>query len=213
MQMESPARIVVPDRGKSKSLLGLVAAFGIHTVAVYVSAVHLSPWLVYHWFGWVAPILQTSTSIPETDWYLQHLEMVTIAPALILGYLNVTLFSRPTIRSYIGGSRSDSVAAWAWAVPTLVLGCKMLLYHAPSSVLYGSSMSAVKYFFDIQKVMPTRTNFLTSDPGRVLAQMTVTAPFYAGIAYSLGALALKHRLLTKLRTSETHDEPTTAPES
>jgi hypothetical protein len=42
--------------------------------------------------------------------------------------------------------------------------------------------------------------------------MSVTAPFYAGIAYSLGALASKHRVLTKLFTFEKHDDMTTAPE-
>src|SRR6267142_2175461 len=131
--MASPAPIVVPDDRKSNSLLGLAAAFGIHTVVVYTSAVHLSPWLVFHWFGWIAPILQISISVPATDWYLQHLEIVTIVPAVILGYLNVTRFFPVTIRSYIGEVPSDSIAPWAWGVPALVLTCKMLLYHAPSS--------------------------------------------------------------------------------
>jgi hypothetical protein len=55
-------------------------------------------------------------------------------------------------------------------------------------------------------------NPLASDPVRVLAQMTITAPFYAGIAYSLGALASKHQLLTKLFTFEKHDETTISQE-
>jgi len=183
---------------------GSLVALGIHTFVVYACALHLSPWLVYHWFGWVAPMLQISSSTPATDWYLQHLEMMTIVPALVLGHVNVIRFFHPTIRSYFG---SGSAAAWAWAVPVIVLGYKMLLYDASSSVLYGTSMSAIGYFLDIQKVMPTRSNFLTSDPIRVLAQMTVTAPFYAGIAYSLGGLASKHRLLAKFFTSERRDEP------
>ena len=211
--MASPAPIVVPDDRKSNSLLGLAAAFGIHTVVVYTSAVQLSPWLVFHWFGWVAPILQISINVPATDWYLQHLEIVSIVPAVILGYLNVTRFFPVTIRSYIGEVPSDSIALWAWCVPALVLSCKMLLYHAPSSVLYGTSMSAIKYFLDVQKSMPTMSNPFASDPIRVLEQMTVTAPFYAGIAYSFGALASKHQLLTKLLTPEKHEEPTTAPDS
>jgi hypothetical protein len=211
--MASPSPIAVPVDEKSKSLLGRVAAFGLHTVVVYTSAVHLSPWMVFHWFGWVAPILQMSIGMPATDWYLQHLETVTVVPAVILGYFNVTRFFPLTIRNYIGEGPFDSVAVWAWSVPALVLGCKMLLYHAPSSVLYATSMSAIKYFLDIQKVMPTMSNPFASDPVRVLEQMTVTAPFYAGIAYSLGALVSKHRLLIKLFASEKPDEPTTGPES
>jgi hypothetical protein len=216
--MALPTPIAVPDDEKSKSLLGRVVAFGLHTVVVYTSAVHLSPWMVFHWFGWVAPILQISIGMPATDWYLQHLETVTVVPAVILGYFNVTRFFPLTIRNYIGEVPFDSVAVWAWSVPALVLGCKMLLYHAPSSVLYATSlyatsMSAIKYFLDIQKVMPTTSNPFASDPVRVLEQMTVTAPFYAGITYSLGALVSKHRLLIKLFASEKPDEPTTAPES
>ncbi len=212
MQMASPAPVAVSDAGRSKSLLGLIAAFGIHTVIVYMSAVFLSPWLVGHWFGWVAPILRISIGIPAADWYLQHLEIVTVIPALILGYVNVTRFFPATVRSYIGERRSESVAVWAWTFPVFVLGCKMLLYQAPSSVLYGTSMSAIKYFFDIQTVMPTIRGFRGSDPVRVLAQMDVTAPFYAGFAYGLGALVSKHRLLTKVFTFEKQDEPTDAPE-
>jgi hypothetical protein len=211
--MASPAPIVVSEDGTSKSLLGLIPAFGIHTVIVCTSGVHLSPWLVYHWFGWVAPILKISVSMPATDWYLQHLEIVTIVPAVVLGYLTVTRFFPDAIRSYIGEGGRASVAPWAWGVPVLVLVCKMLLYHAPSSVLYSTSMSAIKYFFDIQEVMPTMSNLFASDSIRVVEQMTVTAPFYAGIAYSLGALGSKHQLLKKLFTAEKHDEPPTSPES
>jgi hypothetical protein len=210
--MESPTPVVVRDGEKSKSLVGFLAALSLHTVIVYESAIHLSPWSVYHWFGWVAPALQTPIDMPATDWYLQHLEIVTITPALILGYFNVTRFFPPTIRSYIRERPSVSVAVWAWAVPTAVLGYKMLLYHAPSSVLYHSSMSAIKYFFDIQKVMPTASDFRGSDPIQVLAQMTVTAPFYAGVAYTLGALASKNQLLTRFFTFEKHGEPLRPPD-
>jgi hypothetical protein len=187
--------------------VGSLVAFGIHTLFVYACAVHLSPWLVYHWFGWVAPILRISISIPATDWYLQHLESVTIIPAALVGCINAS-FVPFTIRNLIRKgqdgpclqqqTRGDSMAMWAWVIPSLFLGYKMLLYHVPSSVLYPNSMSATNYFFDIQKVMPTRENLFTIDPVRVLTQMTVTAPFYSGVAYGLGAWASKYQLLAKL---------------
>jgi hypothetical protein len=62
-------------------------------------------------------------------------------------------------------------------------------------------MTAVKYFFDIQKTAPTWANPFASDPVRVVAQMFVTAPF-AGVAYSARALLSKHEVLTKLFTFE-----------
>jgi hypothetical protein len=210
--MASPSPVVVQDSGLSR-LLGRAAAFGIHTLIVYGCAVHLSPWLVFHWFSLVAPILQISINMPATDWYLQHLELVTIVPAVVLGYLNVTRLLPPVIRRLVGEGNLGSVAVWAWVVPTLVLAYRMILYHhPPSSVLFDNSVSAIKYFFDIQKVMPTMRNLLASDPIRVLAQMLVTTSFYAGVAYSLGALASKHGLLTKLFAFEKHDEPPTSQE-
>jgi hypothetical protein len=51
-----------------------------------------------------------------------------------------------------------------------------------------------------------RRHFEWSDP--VWAQFSVTAPFCAGVAYSLGALASKHQVLTKPFTFERHEETT-----
>jgi hypothetical protein len=106
----------------------------------------------------------------------------------------------------IWDARFDSAINWAWSIPTLILLYRMSQYHAPTSVLFGSSMTAVKYFFDIQKTAPIWANPFASDPVRVVAQMFVTAPFYAGVAYSAGALLSKHGVLTKLFTFEKHEE-------
>ncbi len=199
--MASPQPIAI----EKKSLLGYVAAFMLHTYLAYTCAMHLSEWLVFHWFGWVMPILHVSTSTPATNWYLQHFELMTILPALVMGYLNVARVLPNTIRNFMHEGH-HSIATLAWIFPALVLLYRMLEYHAPSSVLYGSSMTAVKYFFDIVKVMPTLQNPLASDPIRMWAQMSVTAPFYAGVAYSVGALASKHKILAKLLTFEKHED-------
>jgi hypothetical protein len=208
MVMESHEPIVIPRTFP----LGYVAAFILHTFVVYLCAMHLSQWLVFPWFGWIAPRLQMSISIPAADWYLQHFELVTTLPALVVGYLDVARFLPPTVLISLHEERSGSIAPWVWSVPTIVLLYRMLIFHAPSSVLVGASMTALKYFFDIRKVMPTWANPLASDPVRVWAQMSITGPFYAGLAYSLGALASKHQLLTKLVTFEKHEEAATPQE-
>jgi hypothetical protein len=205
LDMASPTPIMVPS--SRKPFVGGIAAFALHTIIAYTCALHLSQWLVFHWFGWIAPILKISISMPATDWYLQHFEVLTVIPGLVAGYINVARFALPTLRNYLHEGR-DSIAIWAWTIPTVVLLYRMLIYRAPSSVLFGSSMTATKYFFDIQKVMPTFANPLASDPVRVWAQMSVTAPFYAGVAYSLGALSSQHALLSKLFKFEQHEEPT-----
>ncbi|MBZ5655580.1 MAG: hypothetical protein LAO56_09920 [Acidobacteriia bacterium] len=203
--MVSPEPIAIEKR----SLLGYVASFILHTYIAYICALDLSPQLVFHWFGWIAPILQISISIPATDWYLQHFELTTILPALVVGYVNVVRFFPATVRSYLHEGESGSIAGWAWILLTVRLLYKMLMYHAPSSVLIGTSVTTIGYFFDIQKVMPTFADPLASDPVRVWAQMSITAPFYAGVSYSLGALASKRQLLTKFFTFEKHGETTT----
>lgn len=208
MVMASPDPIIIAR----KSPLGYLVAFIFHTYVAYTCAMYLSQWLVFHWFGWIAPILQMSISIPATDWYLQHFELVTILPALVVGYLNVAQFFPAKVRGYMHEERSGSIAPWAWSVPTIALLYRMLMFHPPSSVLFGTSMTALRYFFEIQKVMPTLANPLVSDPIRVWAQMTITAPFYAGLAYSLGALVSKHQLLTKLFTFEKPGEAATPQE-
>lgn len=183
-----------------RSTVVWLGLFLLNTIVVYVCAVRLSPVLVGRWFAWVAPVIGFHSDVPATDWYLQHLEIVTIIPALVAGYLDLSRFLPTTIGRSIGEWRSDSAATWIWTVPTAALLYKMLAFQAPSSVLFGSSMTAWRYFFEIQRVMPTFRNPLASDPVRVLGQMYVTAPFYAGVAYSLGAVAERHRLLQALFT-------------
>lgn len=174
----------VGSRVSPEKVVGRVAALSLHTLTVYVWAIHVGPWLVGRWLAWGAPILWRSAVVPPGDWYLQHLELVSIVPASIIGY--------------IVARRPESVATWAWIVPSLMLVYRMLRYHSASSVLANAPISAISYFFDIQQSMPTMANLAASDPVRILAQMTITAPFYAGVAYSLGAMASKQKLLTRL---------------
>jgi hypothetical protein len=155
--------------------------------------------LVFHWFRWVAPIFSVSTSVSPPDWYLQHFELMTVLPALLIGYVNIARFLPDAQRTLMHEGR-HSIATWAWVLSTLVLAYRMLEFRAPGSVLRASSMTALKYFFDIQTVAPTFQNPLASDPIRVWAQFSFTAPFYAGVAYSLGTLGSKHQFADKTFT-------------
>jgi len=201
---------VLPDSKPHVPIAG-VAFFALHTALVYVCAIRIAPWTVYHFFGWIAPLLKMPVTTYPPDWYLQHMEVVTVVPAVILGYLSLTRFVPTALLLHIGEREPDHRGVWAWVIPAGVLAYKMVLYqvHAPS-VLYGKAVSTVEYFFDIQKVMPTFDNWRATDPPRVVAQMIVTAPFYAGIAYALGALALKHKLLSRLFTFEKAEDSTHA---
>lgn len=181
-----------------RSVLIWLGLFLLNTFVVYACAMHLSAMLVGRWFAWIAPIVGFPSGVAPAEWYLRHLELVTIIPALIAGYIDLGRFLPATVGKRIGEWRSGSAGTWAWTVPSAVLVYRMLTLHTPSSVLLSSSMSAFKYFFDIQQVMPTLRNPLATDPVRAWAQMSVTAPFYAGLAYSLGQFAWNHRLLAAL---------------
>jgi hypothetical protein len=187
---------VVPEA--KSAWFGLIPAFALHTFLIYILALHISPILVGRWFAWVLPAIQFHATTASRDWYLQDLELVTIIPALAAGYINVVRFIPTIVGGHIKDARHELVATWVWIVPALVLLYRIAQYNPPSSVLIGSSMSAFRYFFDIEREMPRLTNVLVGDPVRVWAQMSVTAPFYAGVAYSLGALSSKHQIFQRI---------------
>ncbi len=157
---------------------GYIFAFVAHTFAIYLCAMHLSPWLVGVCFRLEMHLFHIVPSTTVGNWYLQHLIGITICPAVVIGFLAARFVSH-------------AASPWACSVPLVVLTYKMLTFHAPSSVLTGSLISPFRYYFEIQPVMPNLTNFLTIDVARVLAQMTVTAPFCAGVVYSLGTSVAK----------------------
>lgn len=180
------------------SLILWLGLFLLDTFLVYVCAIHLSPTLVGRLFAWIVPALGIRSSMPPADWYSRHLELATIFPAFIAGYIDLGRFLPATIGKQIATWRSGSAASRAWMIPTAFLLWGLMTFHAPSSVLYGSSMSAFGYYFNIQHVVPTLSNILASDPVRLRSQMFVTAPFYAGVAFSVGALVWNHRLLPRV---------------
>jgi len=188
------------------SLLAGIGTFAVDTLIVYILALRVSGTLVSFWFAWVPRLLQIWTIVRPGDWYMQHLELMTIVPALMAGYIDVGRIVPAFLGGLIKERRTNSAAMLAWMIPTSVLIYKMLQYRSPTSVLAGNSMSAFRYFFDIQRTMPTFAQLLAGDPVRLAQQLTVTAPFYAGIAYSLGALFHRYGILTKLFIFERLEE-------
>lgn len=179
---------------ESPSRFAWLGLFLVNVAVAYICAVRLAPMLAGRWFAWVVPIVGFPSGISAADWSLQHLPSMSILTGLVAGYIDLAR-SVPALVGKPVGRRSDSAAMWAWSVPCAALLYKMLVFQTPSSVLFHSSMSAFRYFFEIQQVVPTFANPFASDPVRVLAQMYITAPFYTGVAYSLGALASKYRPL------------------
>lgn len=92
----------------------------------------------------------------RTDYWLQHLELVSIIPALVFGALVARYFQK--------------VASWAWVVPTIILSYRLLTFNATNASVLTSGDSSFRfsYYFVIQRHMPTfsRSFGLGGDPAR-----------------------------------------------
>ena len=165
-----------------------IGVFALHTTIAAVCALRVGPWLVGHWFAWILPLSGRTSSTGFTaysDYYLQHLELLSTLPALAVGYI---------VCRYL-----PKLATWAWILPTLILSYKLLTFTDPqASVFTSHPLSRFSYYFVIVRVMPTFTDLRGSDPIRLVQQMTVVEPFYSGVAYSVGALLENHKIFERI---------------
>jgi hypothetical protein len=163
----------------------VIGTFALHTTAAAVCGIHFGPWLLNRWFVWILPLARISTRTPSGDDYLQHFEFASIVPAFIVGYVLSQHFRR--------------LATFAWILPTVALIYKLLTFIEPyTSILAPHSSTRFSYFFVIERSAPSFTaGVVVGDPVRVVQQMFVVAPFYAGVSYSIGALASRHHVWSK----------------
>jgi hypothetical protein len=165
-----------------------VGLFALHTTIAAVCALRVGPWLVGHWFAWILPLSGRTSPTGSTaysDYYLQHLELLSILPALVIGYV---------VCRYL-----PKLATWAWILPTLILSFKLLTFTDPqASVFISHRLSRFSYYFGILRLTPTFTDLRGSDPIRLVQQITVVEPFYSGVAYSIGALLESHKILERV---------------
>jgi hypothetical protein len=165
-----------------------VGSFALHTTGVAICAMNIGPWLAGRWFRWTPLLLGSTPQGLGTDFYLQHLELANIVAGLLVGYLLCLKFR--------------GLGTWAWVLPTAILSYKLLTFSdRNASVLVAPDLwSRFSYYFAIERVMPN-LNSLSGDPVRVVAQITIVAPFYAAIAYSVGALVQRHEVAERIITS------------
>jgi hypothetical protein len=162
-----------------------VGLFALHTTTAALCGIHFGPWLLSRWLAWIVPLTGMAYHAPTGNEWLQNFESVSIVPALFVGYV--------LSRNFRG------MATCAWILPAAILAYKLLTFSEPcASVLAPHSSTRLSYFFVIQRSMPTLSfGFGGVDPVRVAEQINVIAPFYAGVAYSIGAFAARCNLLEK----------------
>ncbi len=168
-----------------------VGLFALHTTAAAICALRVGPWLVGRWFAWILPLSGSTSPTGFTafsDCWLQHFELASILPALVAGYV---------VCRYL-----PKLATWAWILPTLILSYKLLSFADPhASIFISNPLSRFSYYFVIVRITPTFSDLRGSDPIRVMQQMAVVAPFYSGVAYSVGAFLENHKLLERITKS------------
>ena len=60
----------------------VVGWFAFHPTAAAVCGIHFGSWLLSRWFVWILPLAGLSTTTYRGDYWLPHLELVSIVPAL-----------------------------------------------------------------------------------------------------------------------------------
>ena len=170
-----------------------VVRFLLHLSAAYVIASSCPPRLA----GWtrtsLLPLLEVPTSSSNLQFLFSHIFEFSFIPALIAGLANAKF--------------NHKAAQYVWLVPTIVLAYKFVTFPiAPRSVLDSApsvfptfSAAFHQYFagdFLIGGYRDWRDfwGMVSSNPDmmRGMTQLRVTAPFYAGIGYSLTAWSALH---------------------
>lgn len=165
----------------------MIGPFAFHTTAAAVCGIHLGPWLLSRWFVWILPLTGASAHTPKWDEYLQHFELASIVPACIVGYLLFRYLHR--------------MATYAWIVPAVLLLYKMVTFIEPyTSILAPHPWTRFSYFFVILKSMPMLAPpyYGGADAVRIVTQIDFVGPFYSGLAYTAGALAMKYSVFVKV---------------
>jgi hypothetical protein len=182
--MEGATEEQVPSHAKAaeKTAVGWqIVWFLLHVAVVYAIVNFCTAWLA----GWTReklfPLLQIrTTSSGQFEFLFSHLLEFSFVTAFLTGLVN----ARPKHR----------VAQFVWLVPTAILAYKLAIFPAPSVLQSQLTAAFHQYFgggFLIREFRDWHDFWsiagLNPDMKRGMAQMTFTAPFYAGVGYSLAA--------------------------
>jgi len=173
-----------PNAGPS--ILWQPIRFFLHLAVVYFIAKYTVPWLSAWTRGSLLPSLGQPTRSSGLEFLFSHLFAFSFIPAFVAALVNARFKHR--------------VAWFVWTVPAAILAYKFVTFPVPSSILAPASFQSQiqaawhQYFaggFLLADFRDWRDFWAlvgsNSDIVRGLAQINFTAPFYAGIGYSLAA--------------------------
>jgi hypothetical protein len=154
--------------------------FLLDLAAVYVLVELIVPWLIGWTHNRLLPTLQHPSRSGRFEFAYSHILAFSFVPAFVLGLINAR-FRR-------------NAAQFVWLVPAAILANKFVTFPSPS-VFQRQFSAAFHQYFAGGFVMPEFRSWqefasiVTSnaDMTRGMAQIRFTAPFYAGVGYSLAA--------------------------
>ena len=154
--------------------------FLLHLISVYVLVKFVTPWLAGWTRGTLLPLFERPTQSSSFEFLFSHLLAFSFLPAFLCGLINAKF--------------KQKVAQFVWLVPTLILAYKFVTFPAPS-VLQSQLAAAFHQYFGSEFVIGEFRNWnelfeiasTNSDMTRGMTQLQFTAPFYAGVGYSLAA--------------------------
>jgi hypothetical protein len=154
--------------------------FLVHLAAVYTIVKFVTPWLAGWTRGTLLPLLQHPTSSGRFQFFFSHILAFSVIPAFLSGLVNARF--------------KHKAAQFVWLIPTVILAYKFATFPA-SSVFQSQFSAAFHQYFGSGFVIPEFRDWqelfsiagTNSDVWRGMAQHQFTAPFYAGVAYSVAA--------------------------
>ena len=191
------------SQGKPKGIARLgwhVVRFLLHLAAIYFIAKFFTLWFAgWTWNTWLMVLQRPPSS--NLVFAFSHIFIFSFVPAFLAGLVN--------------GRFKQKEALFVWLVPAVILAYKFTTFSTVASVLQSQNQglqsqfsSAFHEFFgggfqmwefhdwrEFWSIAPS--NY--SDMTRGMVQLTFTAPFYAGVGYSVGAwIALRTELHRKI---------------
>ncbi len=192
----------LPTEGTGRVAAGWQTIFFVFHLAVVYSVVKFcTPWLA----SWVRATLLCLLQIPTSsgsrfEFLFSHLLAFSCLPAFLAGLVNARF--------------RHKVAQFVWLVPTIILVYKFATF-VPPSVLQSQFPAAFHQYFGAGFVIPEFRDWRdfwsivgrSPDMTRGMAQLNFTAPFYAGVGYSVAAWAgrrteLNQRVAEKVKRWE-----------
>lgn len=165
----------------TKSLAWKPLWFVVHLAVVYLIVNWLTAWLAGWFQGSLLPMLGWPKSESQFQFLFSHILAFSFVPAFLIALTNVRF--------------KQTVVAYVWLVPTIILSFKLLTFSTPSIFQSHASSTFHQYFgggFSIPEYRNLQEFWSiaasNADMERGLVQMRFTAPFYAGVAYSIGGL-------------------------